>query len=73
MEYFIISKIYQLKKDNKNIIIHAGLAHSEKVIFLLKILYNYKIESSYGINKINDIDNISNGCLLFPKIIDKQF
>lgn len=75
MEYFIISKIYQLKKDNKNIIIHAGLAHSEKVIFWLEMLYNYKIESTYGLNKINDIEkyNISDGCLRLPNIIDTQF
>jgi hypothetical protein len=75
MEYFIISKIYQLKKDKKNIIIHAGLAHSEKVIFWLEILYNYKIELSYGLNKIDDIhiNIISDGCLQLPKIIDKQF
>ena len=75
MEYFIISKIYQLKRDNKNIIIHAGLAHSEKVVFWLEILYNYKTESNYGLNKINDIEtyNISNGCLQLPNIIDTQF
>ena len=75
MEFYILIKIYQLKKNNKNIIIHAGLAHSEKIIFWLENLYEYKAIFSNGFNKIDDLNNkkITNGCIFLPKIIDKQF
>ena len=75
MEFYILIKIYELKKNNKNIIIHAGLAHSEKIIFWLENLYNYKTILSNGFNKIDDLNNkkITNGCIFLPEIIDKQF
>lgn len=75
MEFFILCKIYNLKQDKKNIIIHAGLAHSEKIIFWLENLYDYKTRLSSGHNKIDDLNNkkITNGCIVLPEIIHKQF
>jgi hypothetical protein len=74
MEYFTIAKIYTLKDDKKNILIHAGLAHTEKILFWLINLYKYKIISNNGINNLEELDNvkISNGCLNLPAFIDNQ-
>lgn len=65
MEYFIISKIYLLKNNNKNVIIHAGLMHSNKVLTILLGLYGYDITDKQGINTIDNLDdnNTVTGCL----------
>jgi hypothetical protein len=74
MEYFIISKIFMLKDDNKNIIIHCGLFHSQSIIKWLLKYYNYTITDSKGINNISEIPKINdnNGCLNLNMIINDQ-
>jgi hypothetical protein len=66
MEFYTILCIFNKKNNNKNIIIHCGLFHSEKIIFWLTNLYNYKIISQKGINKIDDIKHLNDGCLIIP-------
>jgi len=72
MEFYIICKIYLLKNDNKNIIIHTGLLHSEKILFWLTELYNYKIEKQEGVNKYDEIKNIINGCIILNNDINNK-
>ena len=73
MEWFTIYKLY---KSKKNVIIHTGLYHSEKILYLLLNLYKYKLVSQDGINKISQVENKINQvennseCILIPKIID---
>ena len=72
MEWYICAHI-ELYKD-KSIIIHAGLAHTEKIIELLKSHYNFEINYKEGINTINSIgENPRSGCINIPIIIDNQF
>lgn len=73
MEFYTILKIFLLKKDKKNIIIHTGLVHSEKILDWLTHIYNYDINSSYGVNNINEIDKINSGCFILPKDINTKF
>jgi len=73
MELYIILKIFSLKKNKKNIIIHTGLFHSEKILDWLNNIYNYNIISTNGVNSINNINNIVSGCLTIPKLIDDIF
>jgi len=57
MEWFTIYKLY---KSKKNIIIHTGLYHSEKILYLLVNLYKYKLLSQDGINTISQAENKEN-------------
>ncbi len=50
MEWFTIDKLYRSKK---NVIIHIGLFHSERILYLLLNFYKYKLISMKGINHIN--------------------
>jgi hypothetical protein len=74
MEYFTIAKIYKLKANRKNILIHAGLSHTEKILSWLINLYEYKIISKNGLNSLEEANNvkITNGCLNLPTLIDNQ-
>ena len=73
MEWYTIYKLY---KSKKNVIIHTGLYHSEKILYLLLNLYKYKLVSQDGINKISQVENnisqVENNseCISIPKIID---
>jgi hypothetical protein len=71
MEWYICACIENNK--NKPIILHLGLAHSDKIIKWLQNLYNYIILSSQGINYMNEINNNIQGCIQLPEYIDKQF
>jgi len=73
MEFYIICKIYSL--SDKNIIIHAGLSHTDKVIFWLNKLYGYKIINQKGVNSIKEVINtkLKDGCISIPNIINKYF
>ena len=76
MEWYIIAKIYQGINENKtSFIIHAGLAHTTKIIILLKNYYNYKVINDFGITNMSniDLDLHNNACLYLPINIDKQF
>jgi hypothetical protein len=77
MEWFIIAKMYELNlTNNKNIIIHTGLFHSERVNNLLETMYNYKKIYEQGLNTIDaaeDAEVIKNtpGCIVLPNMIEK--
>jgi len=72
MELYTILKIFT---DNKNVIIHSGLMHSEKIVDWLINVYNYNIELKYGVNNFENIDKIKKqtGCFMIPQIINKKF
>lgn len=72
MEWYICAHIDLYK--NKSIIIHAGLAHTEKIVRLLISHYNFEIKYEEGTNTIDSINNNSRtGCINIPIIIDNQF
>lgn len=89
MEFYVILKIFALQEDlkhptllikgaiansnKKNIIIHTGLVHSEKILDWLTNVYNYNIVSNYGVNNIDDISKITSGCFAMPKSINDKF
>lgn len=76
MEWYIIAKIYQgINEKKTSFIIHAGLAHTTKIIILLKNYYNYKVINDFGITNMSNInlDLHNNACLYLPINIDKQF
>ena len=71
MEFYIILNIFN--KNNKNIIIHTGLVHSEKIIFWLTHCYFYETSEEKGITKVKDLEKLTpntNGCLKLSKTID---
>lgn len=74
MEWFAIAKMFQLKFNKKNVIIHTGLYHSDNIRNKLIELYNYKIIDIDGINTIKDIENNKNysGCISLPLHIQNQ-
>lgn len=62
MEWYICALIYQ--KQDKPIVLHAGLAHTEKVIDWLIHNYNYTIIKKQGINKLSETDTETiKGCV----------
>jgi hypothetical protein len=71
MEWYICACIEL--NQSESIIIHTGLAHSEKILNWLIIHYQYIILNKYGINTLNEISNNLNGCIQLPYDIDKQF
>lgn len=71
MEWYTCSKINLLQ--NKSNIIHTGLAHSENIIILLESLYKYKINYKKGINNMNNINNITTGCVNIISKYDELF
>jgi hypothetical protein len=75
MEFFIICKIFYLKENKKNIIIHTGLYHSQNIIFWLTEIYKYNIKFKIGFNNIDDLNNkkIENGCISLPEDINNIF
>ena len=74
MEWNICANINEYM--TKSIILHAGLAHSEKIISLLMDNYNYSFIMEQGINKLslvlNHNENIS-GCIQLPTDMQRQF
>lgn len=74
MEFYTILNIFKLNIDNKNIIIHTGLAHSEKIIYWLTTIYSYKIIEEKGINTIENSNKMPliDGCIKLSKTIDDQ-
>lgn len=72
MEWYICANI-DLHLD-KPIILHTGLAHSDKVIDWLINHYNYKLENSSGINKMDEIIyKPMSGCISLSPDIETQF
>lgn len=72
MEWHICALI--MLNNNKPTIVHAGLAHSEKVVKLLKFYYNYHIVSEKGVNSLHlALDTNISGCMPIPNDMDNQF
>jgi len=71
MEWYICANI--ILEDNKPIILHTGLAHSEKIIRWLLVHYEYIILNKYGVNTLNETTYNMSGCVQLPTDIDKQF
>lgn len=74
MEWYICANI-DFNELNP-IILHAGLAHSEKVISWLIVNYNYIILNKNGINTLDEINEPSSnlsGCVQLSDDINKQF
>lgn len=72
MEWYICAQI-ELYND-KSIIIHAGLAHTDKVIKLLQTHYKFEIKYQEGINSMSSISfDPRSGCIQVPQEIDNQF
>jgi hypothetical protein len=74
MEWNICANII-LHNKNKSVIVHVGLAHSEKIILLLKNHYKYKFISNKGINKLDDTIYFepTSGCIQLDNDSDSQF
>ena len=72
MEWYICAQI--ILYYDKSIIIHAGLAHTEKIIKLLQEHYNYEIKKQNGVNKLNESKKgPRNGCIQISENIDELF
>jgi hypothetical protein len=72
MEWYICAQII-LYKD-KSIIIHAGLAHTEKIVELLELHYGFEIKHQGGINSLNKIGIVArSGCIDIPLKISNLF
>jgi len=72
MEWYICAQI-ELYYD-KSIIIHAGLAHTDKIINLLKDHYGFIIHAQEGINSLaNARYEPRNGCIELKTEINNQF
>ncbi len=74
MEWFAIAKMFQLKFNKKNVIMHTGLYHSNNIRNKLMELYEYKIIDNNGINTIKDIENNKNysGCISLSPSVTSQ-
>jgi hypothetical protein len=74
MEFYTILNAFNSESDKKNIIIHTGLVHAEKIVFWLTSAYSYNIVEEKGITNIETIETmpITNGCLELSKTIDNQ-
>lgn len=72
MEWYICAQI-ELYYD-KSIIIHAGLAHTDKIINFLKDHYNFIIHAQEGINTLENARyELRNGCIELKQEINNQF
>lgn len=72
MEWYICAQIELYNQES--IIIHAGLAHTDKIINLLKNHYNFTIIQEHGINSlINARNGTRTGCIEIKPEINKQF
>lgn len=72
MEWYICGQIHLY--SDKPIIIHAGLAHTTKIIKLLESHYEYDIKYQEGLNDLEYAFNRNRvGCINLPNEIDVQF
>jgi len=72
MEWYICVSIDVSHK--KSIILHAGLAHTDKVIKLLQSIYGYKIKIKQGTNEMTQIFfNNMDGCVTLSPEDNKDF
>ena len=72
MEWYCCALIQE--NNNKPIIIHTGLYHSDRITKCLKKYYNYNIIIKHGITDIENIKEDSNeGCIILSKNMDLIF
>jgi hypothetical protein len=72
MEWYICAQIELY--NNRSIIIHAGLAHTDKIINLLKKHYEFIVIEEYGINSLENARiEPRNGCIELKSEINNQF
>ncbi len=72
MEWNICANI--MANNDKSIIVHAGLAHSDKIVKLLQSYYQYDKINEVGINNLDLVnENIIPGCMSMPTDTDSQF
>jgi hypothetical protein len=74
MEWYTLAKMFQLRYNKQNVIIHTGLYHSKNIIDKLIESYDYSIIDINGINSIEEIakyDNYS-GCVSLSEWSKKQ-
>ncbi len=72
MEWYSIAKMYDLYYNDikKNYVIHTGLFHSERLVYVLQKIYNYDIILQDGINTINKAEKENyNGCIILPDLV----
>jgi hypothetical protein len=70
MEWYILVLIHN---STKNSIIHVGLAHSNKLLNLLKDVYGFKVITQNGVNEMNEIEDEAKACVLVPNEINNIF
>jgi len=72
MEWYTCAQINE--PNTKPIIVHTGLAHSEKIIQLLQSNYQWEKINEKGINTLNlAFESNVSGCMPMPINIDNQF
>ena len=72
MEWYICACIQQY--NDKSLLIHVGLAHSEQILDLLQTKYYYTLEEEKGINKLDDIYSSKlSGCVQISDHLNQQF
>lgn len=72
MEWYICACICNY--ENRSLIIHVGLAHSEQIINLLQSIYEYQIIEQQGINKLEELNYKKiQGCVKISENINQQF
>ena len=71
MEWYTILLIHN---NIKNIIIHCGLAHNQRLLDLLTKVYRFNIIQQKGINKMTDLPHdIPSACILLPSNVIGMF
>ena len=70
MEWYILVLVHN---STKNSIIHVGLAHSNKLLYLLKDVYKFKVITQNGVNEMNKIEDEPKACVLIPNEINNIF
>ena len=72
MEWYCCALIQE--NNNKPIIIHTGLYHSDRITKCLKKYYNYNVIIKHGITDIENIKEHSHeGCIILSKNMDLIF
>ena len=71
LEWYAIAETINSTKNK--IIIHTGLAHSEKIVYYLQRIFNYEIIDEQGTNTIGDLTRPVTSCFLLPSDIATQF
>ncbi len=70
MEWYVILLIHN---NDKNIIIHIGLAHSDRILDILNKVYQFNIHIQNGINKMEDTYKPLHSCININNTINNIF